>query len=104
MSEITKTSRGLSDWDPNETMQYEHFKNDNQIINGYLEDIESSKTDDVESVEHNSLKERLEAESQKTAELREMAQVEDVDNTKTYNHYTKFRNGHIVDVYEEVTE
>jgi hypothetical protein len=37
-------------------------------------------------------------------ELMGMTLIQDTDNNKTYKHHTKYENGHIVDVYEEVTE
>lgn len=75
MSEITKTSMGLSAWQDTETMQYEHFKLDNEIINGFLEDIENSKTDDTKEIVHESLKARLEAEAQKSLDLFEAVEA-----------------------------
>lgn len=34
--------------------------------------------------------------------LHSLVEIDDLDNAKVYRHYTKFENGHIVDVYEEV--
>jgi hypothetical protein len=81
MPSSLKTELGFNKWQPNDVVKIEDFTADNELTEQLIKE-----------------------EQDKAAELREMAQIEDVDNVKTYKHHTKFQNGHIIDVYEEVTE